>query len=931
MLRTECIDVVNGLRAWAFVGSGASVESGCPSWRDLLKCVLENLPATSRNEIEQDSVFKEALAKGTFPLCFRRVEQHTSRATLEQSVVHEIQRHTQPSDIHREIANWPFAGYVTTNYDPLLEHALERIGGEKWLPLGNSVEEIRKISGDASHVVWHIHGSSELSQDKSNIVITDEDYDRFYAEESPALLQLERLLAQRRLLFVGFGFRDPEVMRLLKRVGRFSNPARPIYAFLSGVSGAEQSAQRKELLEKFNVDAIPYETEGESHRQLVDLLHVYGSLTLKRNLRFGDPERPCPSYHPEVTGLLVFNELCMKGGAKVSEDVLGTLLRARIMSWMNHKGQCSTADIVDDLVERAKLLSLTPRSSEEVTKQVESVLGELVKADLADHVQDSGDLRLTPQGYARIADHCAKVELLSTQFRESLKFRANQIFPGDSPSAARVARAAETFIKDCIKRRALGVAMAHFASGTPMRSYHMVALLQSLPQFMEQLMGPVEAIGLGKLVEGVLASPTESESKFIGMALQAHFGVHILGYDPPTLQARARELSTTFFLVDSSTLIQFLARSSVAYASARMVIKRLGDIGCSLATTGLFLEEVVEHINWAVDTVSSDGAISQRVLEIATGRAGEWMNAFIEGFLNELHRGKAADFFDYLGSTLGLRWTKGGCERADVQTVLERSGLEAKAFAQWDGFTSAMFKERDDEQTRITEERSARNTYKHERQTKAEAEALLICRYLRDGTFKVKSHPVSNAYFMSHSRVLDEVAKPGLPVTMRPEATLHWAATLHPCTIDELECLTTSLFSELAERNLEIVDEAKLQVIFSPFADASSKRLLEETIKHRNLIANLYGEHAVSDFQGARTLDAPLILGSYYTQAIDSLDSKLQKETAARIAAQSASKLNIQDRRELEILRAREAQRRAKAKSRKRAAVSKPRKKKRRR
>ena len=140
--------------------------------------------------------------------------------------------------------------------------------------------------------------------------------------------------------------------------------------------------------------------------------------------------------------------------------------------------------------------------------------------------------------------------------------------------------------------------MAHFASATSFRSYHMVALLQSLPQFMKQLKGPEEAIGLGKLVEGVLANPTDIESKFIGMALQAQFGVHILGYDPPTLQARARELSGTFFLVDSSTLIQFLARSSNTYNSARMVIERLRQIGCGLATTALFVEEVVEHINW---------------------------------------------------------------------------------------------------------------------------------------------------------------------------------------------------------------------------------------------------------------------------------------------------------------------------------------------
>jgi hypothetical protein len=342
MLRTECIDVINGGKAWAFLGSGVSVESGCPSWKALLECVLEKLPTRTRGEIEQDSLFKDSFAKGVISQCFLRVEHHTSRPTLEQCVVEEIRRHTQPSDIHREIASWPFAGYVTTNYDSLLERAITE---QSWLSVGNSEEEARKVSGDTSHVVWHVHGSCDLPQAKSSMIITEEDYERFYLEESPALRQLKGLLAQRRLIFVGFGFRDPEVMRLLRQVGRLCNPARPIYAFLSGVSGPEQSGQRRELLEKFNVDVIPYETEGESHWQLLELLHVYGSLILRRNLRFGDPERPCPSYDPETTGLLVYNELCMKGGAKVSENLRGTLLRARIMSLLKHKGQCSTNEI----------------------------------------------------------------------------------------------------------------------------------------------------------------------------------------------------------------------------------------------------------------------------------------------------------------------------------------------------------------------------------------------------------------------------------------------------------------------------------------------------------------------------------------------------------------------------------------------------------
>jgi hypothetical protein len=176
------------------------------------------------------------------------------------------------------------------------------------------------------------------------------------------------------------------------------------------------------------------------------------------------------------------------------------------------------------------------------------------------------------------------------------------------------------------------------------------------------------------------------------MALQAQFGVHLLGYDPPTLQVRAKELSDTSFLVDSSTLIQFLARSSKAYKSARMLVNRLKSIGCEIATTDLFVEEVVEHINWAANTVSANGRISLNTMEVATGRAGEWMNAFLEGFMEEVDRGKLVDFFEYLGSTLGTRKSKGIITRADIEGVLDKEGLAVKSFKDWEGFTGSLFR-----------------------------------------------------------------------------------------------------------------------------------------------------------------------------------------------------------------------------------------------
>ena len=221
----------------------------------------------------------------------------------------------------------------------------------------------------------------------------------------------------------------------------------------------------------------------------------------------------------------------------------------------------------------------------------------------------------------------------------------------------------------------------------------------------------------------------------------------------------------------------------------------------------------------------------------------------------------------------------------------------------------------------------SRGSFKHERQARAEAEALLIISSLREGILRWNGPQISNAYFLSHSRVLDEVAKPGLPVTMRPESAIQWAATLQPCSPEELEGLTSSLLCELAERNLSLVDRKKLSDAFADRIDASRDRLDEVTQKHRELISDLYGEPAVQDFQEVADLDVPFVLENYEKQQISDLKARLEAETQARIAAQSQKRLTEKDRTELSSLRARDQQRRAKAQKNKRRAASRPSKK----
>src|SRR5207237_10899390 len=104
--------------------------------------------------------------------------------------------------------------------------------------------------------------------------------------------------------------------------------------------------------------------------------------------------------------------------------------------------------------------------------------------------------------------------------------------------------------------------------------------------------------------------------------------------------------------------------------------------------------------------------------------------------------------------------------------------------------------ERDTLQIRMRVKRETRGTFRHDRQVRAEAEALIIVREIRAARLRLDSEELAGGFFVSNTRVIDEVAGAGSPITMRPDAVLQWLATLRPGDIGELKALTSGLLSE---------------------------------------------------------------------------------------------------------------------------------------
>lgn len=518
----------------------------------------------------------------------------------------------------------------------------------------------------------------------------------------------------------------------------------------------------------------------------------------------------------------------------------------------------------------------------------------------------------------------AESDLLRDQFVASIQSRAIDAFASDGQRANAIAEAAIAFVDTCIRDRALGVALT-LGDGASGRSYHLVALLQSLHSFMGQLENVEEAIALSHLVQGVLSSPSQAERKYIGVALQAQFAIHLLGYDPHTLQARVDQLSDALLVVDSSTLIPFLARSCIGHDAARGLLAQLRKLGCLLATTPLLSTEVAEHARYALTRIDeSSGAPTHATYRATGGWAGERSNAFLDGFLRKIAVGLSSpSLFDYLRKCCGLALKQRRCTDDCVEEALVGEGIICKSFQSWDGFDPLLWAEREELQDEIARKRRDMGTYRHPRQTDAEAEAVLVVRGIRSGQLRYGDAKQRNAFFISRSRVVDDAASPGTPVTMSPEAVSQWAATLTACGVDELALLTDRLLWEMSEHGVSIVDMRLLQSAFGPMVDASKESLEEAKQRHRDLLAEMYGEDPGKAFATVGDYEYPVVVDAYYVQIARGLQQKLEDERREKQVAQSRAILTDSERQELETLKIERKLREQQSKHRRRSRENK--------
>lgn len=197
---------IDSRRTAVWVGAGLSTPSGYPDLRDLA------------NQLAID-----CLGSPPSPnLASVDYYDHFDRCkTINNSAYHAaLKRIFRPRQVVRRaygyLTNLPFHAYLTTNFDPLLDHAATAV---------RSPTRYVFPSLNPAHLLntpppfYYIHGKidSGPTTPPDNIVLTRTDFDLAYRPGEPVPTLLSSLLTLSQVLFVGCSLEDPTLEEVFRR------------------------------------------------------------------------------------------------------------------------------------------------------------------------------------------------------------------------------------------------------------------------------------------------------------------------------------------------------------------------------------------------------------------------------------------------------------------------------------------------------------------------------------------------------------------------------------------------------------------------------------------------------------------------------------------------------------------------------------------
>lgn len=799
MFEQRLVEMVNSGRCLALVGAGLSREIGYPDWRTLAEKTVAAVRKAGK--VADEDSYSRYFADKSYPELFSQAERDLgSRQELERIVASLLD--FTPCTLgsgYKYLAKWPFACYLTTNFDDEILRHLRDLNVE-FAIAHNTSSDLASLRSDTQGFIYKLHSDFTLP---GTPTLTSADYRRLYVSGEGEYYRncLRAVFQKFNLIVVGYSLADPDVSHILDLAREGASPAHPIY--MIGPRDDFSDADEQEYRERYNIRLLRYANPDGCHQQLRRTLETYDCFiqprctsAIQREITQEEVQESLDALslylhrHLSDTPMdqaiapLVLAELHSAAAKYVSPDELANGALQRFL-----KGAPDAVKIVRDSLEMLRARSDVEVHKDDDRYRLSAIGGERHERVIVDArgMKDRafGQFKLAMRQHYRDvtereeANACAALEsAVTTAFSEHSSAIVNTIL-SDEPTTAHEGIALFGDIRD---------AATNVLNGDAFNAYMMGA-------------------------SDFLFYPEHDQKRYLASLSQGFFLAHLLGRDPRFRRIRSETLRETAWLVDSSILIPLIAQGSELSNLADSLFSNLNDLDVFVFTTDMLLRELWQHFKWARDQIEKAEASQADALYSCVMSDKYKPNVFLEGYASFAAREGSGRFGDYVLECFG--------KPPSLSALEERLAAYGVVTVRPGGYVTNI-DELEEWKLQISQARWERHTLRSDFQVEAEAEAYWAIQNYETIAAKHKRANISRAYFVSHSPVLNDIA--ARRVTWLPESLFRYLSGLPEVRFDDDAMQQCVLETILASH--PIVTERKFLELFGRKIDIAKYDLV---------------------------------------------------------------------------------------------------------
>lgn len=840
MLDRDLIRKINTGRCFALVGSGPSCEVGYPSWYKLAQLTLGELTKTGR--VSDLVSYEKYLAQGKYPELFRLAEEDLGGRTSLVSLLKRllVRKTTSQGVLYDTISRWPFACYITTNYDDEIKRALERLG-ENYEVVRNRPEDFHPFRDGASHLLQKLH--SDLDH-PNELILTSVDYQQMYSGDTGKYFRdkLRQTFEMFDLLIVGHSLRDPDIQYILRLAKNTASPAHPIYIIAADCTKAEE----QEFFEKYNIVVIPYSNRDNAHAELRHLLKIADRyyITPRKGRREGPevPARPKDEVENAMS-LFIYRRLQSIGAT----DYLSPLILSGLLA-------AGDRGVPKEKITDMGAIRALGRGGANIQESASNAAKQLVEAGLASDT--SGGFRITPAGREQAEQHQKIREIEKDQAYGQFRLSLQRIYSSISGAQLdQCAKLAEEVIVLAFAQRGLAIARQVF-SGQQSSSSELLDVFGFVVERATAISAPEVRAAFVEVMHQFLVDPSLPQRKYLASVSQGYFMYHLLGLDPSCCRVRRDVFHNTLWLCDSSVVLPLIAKGCHNHEYAVALFRALANANGVFHTTHRLLHEAWEHLDWACRFVKERSLNSIEFLRAALVKGSYKQNLFLDGFIRLGADRQVGTFSDYLELIL----PSGKTTRTAFEQSVADAGVRLIDIPSLDGFDPMDWAEMEEAKPRIQSEREKRGIFRSERQVEAEAEVWSLINNVRSGKYSIDGiQSAKGIYFVSQSRILDLTFRPAAVAAWTPEALYRYLLTL-PGSDSNVDILQQCMLHEYYYAGISFIDKQRYMDFFGPTIDTAKASFQRERANYLSDLESRYTEDIDEAFERTPDLEKPFFI-----------------------------------------------------------------------